>query len=107
MSKEIKDMAYTIGITVLMTLTVISICSIPRLVHGEIKHGNYSFVTEEYKVEKGEDIDSIARKFIIKNTYGERMFKECKEGIIEANWDIVKDGLNAGEILIISYWIKL
>ena len=52
-----------------------------------------------------EDLDSITRVYMKKNTYGHREFKEFREGIIELNGLRGKTKLHAGQELNINYWV--
>lgn len=66
---------------------------------------NWVLVQDIHQVIEGETLDSIARDYMKKNTYGDREFKEFREGIIELN------GLHGQEVvpgqkLRINYWVE-
>lgn len=68
-------------------------------------------VTETYVVQSGDNLWSIAGRYLEKNTYGSRDIREFKEGIIELNFDRVFSGrtdqdIYPGDELKINYWVK-
>jgi len=66
----------------------------------------YCLVTENYTVQNNDTLDSITRRYIVKNTYGKREFHEFRDGIIELNYDIFKQrDIRKGDNLVITYWI--
>lgn len=71
---------------------------------------NSELITEIYIVQPGDTLDGIAEKFIVKNTYSERNFKEFKEGIKEINARVFagrhEHYLVVGEKLTIKYFVK-
>jgi hypothetical protein len=67
----------------------------------------YTYITETYTVTGSDTLQSIAERFITKNTGTVREIREFKEGIRELNFDVIGNGeVRAGEILKIGYWIK-
>lgn len=66
----------------------------------------YEFIIEEYTVQENDTLDSIAREFITKNTYGQREIREFTAGIRELNNILPGDEVNQGQIIKISYWIS-
>jgi cytochrome c oxidase assembly protein Cox11 len=87
--------------TLAMSLMITGVAS--ATVPGE---KTYRLVTENYVVQNGDTLDSIARYYINKNTYGAREITEFREGIRELNWDIIGKGdVKSGEVLQINYWI--
>lgn len=67
-------------------------------------------VEEQYIVQDNDTIDSIARKFIIKNTAGKRYLPEFIQGIIENNTWLVKRSpkysIAKNDVLLITYFVK-
>ena len=61
-------------------------------------------IHDVHYVMNGENLDSITRVYMKKNTYGHRDFKEFREGIIELNGLRGKTELHAGQELKINYW---
>lgn len=62
------------------------------------------YVKESYRVAKDDTLDSIADRYMKKNTYGKREHNEFKQGIVELNkWPKFFD-LKEGDMLVISYW---
>lgn len=62
-------------------------------------------IHDVHYVMNGEDLDSITRVYMKKNTYGHRGFEEFREGIIELNDLRGKTELHAGQELKINYWV--
>lgn len=62
-------------------------------------------IHDVHYVTDGEDLDSITRVYMKKNTYGHREFKEFREGIIELNGLRGKTKLHTGQELRINYWV--
>ena len=52
-------------------------------------------------------LDSIAQKYIQKNTYGVRDINEFSEGIREINNWLMTRELKPGDIIRINYWEKV
>lgn len=65
------------------------------------------FHSEIYMVKHGDTVDSIASHYATKAniSYGDK-YKAFREGIVEWNYDKVKDGLKVGETLTINYWTE-
>lgn len=61
-------------------------------------------IHDVHNVVEGESIDSIARVYMEKNTYGPREFAEFREGIIELN-DLRGREAHPGQKLKINYWV--
>lgn len=66
----------------------------------------YEYIVEEYTVQAGDTLDSIAREFITKNTYGQREIREFTAGIKELNNILPGDEVSQGQVIKISYWIS-
>ena len=66
----------------------------------------YQLMQDKYTAENGDSLDSITIKYISKNTYGVREFKEFKSGIIELNPWLLEREVKPGDIIYINYWIK-
>ena len=66
----------------------------------------YELITEYYTVQDQDTLDSIARTFIKKNTYGKRKLKEFEQGILELNPELLSRDPRQGDVLMINYWIK-
>ena len=62
-------------------------------------------IHDVHYVTDDEDLDSITRVYMKKNTYGHREFKEFREGIIELNGLRGKTELHIGQELRINYWV--
>jgi hypothetical protein len=62
-------------------------------------------IHDAHHVVEGETLDSIARDYMKKNTYGPRGFDEFREGIIDLN--NLRDNLVVypGQELRINYWV--
>lgn len=79
-----------------------SICN--AYIVSQVENENYIFVTEEYRVQKDDTLDSITYMFIKKNTYSYREFDEFKEGIKENNPQLIYRDVEENELLTITYW---
>jgi ABC-type glycerol-3-phosphate transport system substrate-binding protein len=65
----------------------------------------FKFETVDYTVVAGDTLQSIAEKFIVRNTGTVRGIKEFEEGIRDENYEVIGDGgVLPGEILKINYW---
>ena len=73
----------------------------------EIDHRTWTVVHVSYKVQEGDTLDSIAQKYIQKNTYGVRDINEFREGIREINNWLMTRELKPGDIIRINYWEKV
>lgn len=63
------------------------------------------YVTEMYTVQQDELLQTIAERYIVKNTGSVRRVDEFADGIRERNYSIIGDGdVKAGEVLTIGYW---
>ena len=101
---KLKDWLIVIGFSILLAL-------VAWILTGAAENPQAILITETYTVCKGDTLDTIADKFIAKNTYGTRYHDEFKEGIIEINWDRVfadRPGRNIypGDKLVVNYLIK-
>ncbi len=74
---------------------------------AEIDHRTWTVVHVSYEVQKGDTLDSIAKKYIQKNTYGVREINEFREGIMEINSWLMTRALKQGDIIRINYWEKV
>lgn len=87
--------------------TVIVVMKIVVLLVLVVTQCGYTFVTETYTVTKSDTLQSIAEKYITKNTGTVREVDEFQEGIRELNFDVIGNGeVKAGEVLKITYWEK-
>ena len=94
------------GLKKILLLTIIMSCAFGVAMATVPGEKAYRLVTENYVVQDGDTLDSIARYYIKKNTYGPREINEFREGIRELNYDMIKDGdVKKGEMLKINYWI--
>ena len=75
-------------------------------VYGEAAEKNWNLVETEYTVQNGDTLESIAKEYIKKNTYGPRELEEFKSGIKELNEWLLDRDIKTGDILHINYWIK-
>ena len=66
---------------------------------------NWVLIQDVHCVQKGETLDSITRDYMKKNTYGDREFKEFREGIIELN-GLHGEEVVPGQKLRINYWVE-
>ncbi len=66
----------------------------------------WTFVQATYTVQKGDTLESIARVYMAKNTYGKRELKEFEAGIKELNDWLLQRELRPGDELRINYWKK-
>ena len=74
---------------------------------AEVDHRSWTVVHVSYEAQEGDTLDSIAEKYVQKNTYGVRDFDEFKEGIRELNdWLLTRD-LKKGDVLRINYWERV
>ena len=74
---------------------------------AEVVHRSWTVVLVSYEAQEGDTLDSIAEKYVQKNTYGVRDFDEFKEGIRELNdWLLTRD-VKKGDVLRINYWEKV
>ena len=71
---------------------------------AEVDHRSWTVVQVTYKVQKGDTLDSVAKQYIQKNTYGARDINEFKEGIRELNEWLLGRDMIAGDVLRINYW---
>ena len=69
--------------------------------------GSYKLVQDKYVVQIGDSLDSITLVYMSKNTYGQREFKEFREGIMEINSWLMTRALKQGDIIRINYWEKV
>ncbi|MBU2704097.1 Tfp pilus assembly protein FimV [Sporomusaceae bacterium BoRhaA] len=84
-------------ITVIMKIAVLLVIVVTQC--------GYTYVTETYTVTGSDTLQSIAERFITKNTGTVREIREFKEGIRELNFDVIGNGdVRAGETLKITYW---
>ena len=61
---------------------------------------------QEYTVQAGDSLESIAQAYMAKNTYGPRELKEFKSGIVQLNdWLLTRD-LQAGDKVKVNYWVS-
>lgn len=72
---------------------------------AEVGDTKWVLIHDVHYVMNGEDLDSITRVYMKKNTYGHRGFEEFREGIIELNGLRGKTDLHAGQELNINYWV--
>ncbi|MDU2063752.1 MAG: LysM peptidoglycan-binding domain-containing protein [Sporomusaceae bacterium] len=95
------DIVYVIGLIFVAVVIVSTQCG--------FKEQPVQFVEETYVVQPGDTIDGIASEYIRKNTGTRRDFLEFREGIIEHNYDLLKDReshvmIYPGDRLKITYW---
>jgi hypothetical protein len=66
-------------------------------------------VSEVYTVVSGDTLDEISYKFMAKSSV-RRDVREFREGVIETNWELLKDRphgmICAGDKLVINYYQK-
>ena len=63
---------------------------------------NGHLVTEQYTVQPGDTLDAISYKYMERST-ARRDVREFREGIIEANWELLKDRYPYAAIR--NYWV--
>jgi len=74
---------------------------------AEVDHRSWTVVHVSYEAQEGDTLDSIAEKYVQKNTYGVRDFYEFKEGIRELNdWLLTRD-VKKGDVIRINYWERV
>lgn len=62
---------------------------------------------ESYTVQSNERLETVASKFIVKNTATVRRLDEFGDGIRQLNYGVIGDGeVKEGQVLQIGYWIK-
>ena len=67
----------------------------------------YPVVHVSYEAQEGNTLESMAEKYMQKNTYGVRDFYEFKEGIRDINdWLLTRD-VKKGDVLRINYWERV
>lgn len=66
----------------------------------------WKLVEDTHIVKHGETLDSITVKYMMKNTYGPREFKEFQWGIKELNTWLFDRDCKEGDSLRINYWVK-
>lgn len=72
-----------------------------------VQASNWSVVQEVYVVKSHDTVESIAREYMKKNTYGPREEREFAEGIRQLNDMKPGEEVTPGQELKISYWIKV
>ena len=90
-----------------LTIAIYALWSVP-VSHAEQEHINRKvYHTEYYVTQPGDTLESIAVRFINRNTYSARQFNEFAEGIAETNPQYFM-GKNkvvpVGVRLKINYW---
>ena len=94
-----------IMVVILLTATVVlSGFSTSEAAEGDATP-KWVLIHDVHYVMNGEDLDSITRVYMKKNTYGHRGFEEFREGIIELNGLRGKTELHDGQELKINYWV--
>ena len=73
---------------------------------AEVDHRAWTVVQVSYEVQQGDTLNSIAEKYVQKNTYGSRDINEFREGIRELNDWLLTRELKPGDVLRINYWEK-
>ena len=73
---------------------------------AEVDHRTWTVVQVSYEVQQGDTLNSIAEKYVQKNTYGSRDINEFREGIRELNDWLLTRELKPGDVLRINYWEK-
>ena len=92
-------------IALMMAALFVSVGSVSEA--AEVDHRSWTVVHVSYEAQEGDTLDSIAEKYVQKNTYGVRDFYEFKEGIRELNdWLLTRD-LKKGDVLRINYWERV
>jgi ABC-type glycerol-3-phosphate transport system substrate-binding protein len=87
-----------------MMMAAFIICAGNITEAAELDHRAWTVVHVSYKVQAGDTLESIAKKYMQKNTYGAREVNEFREGIRELNeWLLTRD-IKPGDILRINYW---
>lgn len=66
-------------------------------------------VTETCTVAQGDTLDTIAARYMAKNSYGARDIREFRQGIIELNYELLGNRENPaliypGDKLKVNYW---
>lgn len=68
--------------------------------------GSYKLIQDKYVVQMGDSLDSITLVYMSKNTYGQREFKEFREGIMELNPWLLERDVHVGDEIRINYWVE-
>lgn len=96
MKQQIKGIAavLTVGIVIALTLMILT-----GFTSSEIR-----YKIDSYTVQQNDTLQSIAECYILKNTGTKREINEFREGIREANYDVIGDSeVKPGQILQIGY----
>ena len=68
---------------------------------------SYQLVEDEYTVQAGDSLESIAQAYMAKNTYGPRELKEFKSGIVQLNTWLLSRDVQAGDKVKVNYWVRI
>ncbi|MBU2701111.1 nucleoid-associated protein YgaU [Sporomusaceae bacterium BoRhaA] len=99
MSKKFKDYLKVLAWGVFVAVCLTALTGYTR---DEVK-----YVTVTYTVTKSDTLQTIAERFIVKNTGTVRQIDEFREGIRELNFDVIgNDEVKPGQILKIGWWEK-
>ena len=90
----------------LAAATIFSGFSVSEAAEGGDTLPKQVLIHDVHYVMDGEDLDSITRVYMKKNTYGPRGFEEFREGIIELNGLRGNKKVYPGQELRINYWVK-
>ncbi len=74
---------------------------------AEVDRRAWTLVQVSYEVQQGDTLDSVTEMYLKKNTYGNREFKEFREGIKQLNEWLLERDMKAGDVLRINYWEKV
>ena len=74
--------------------------------NAEAAEKNWNLVEVTVTVKSGDTLESIAREYMKKNTYGSREIHEFIDGIRELNEWLLKRDIRTGDTLRINYWEK-
>jgi len=74
--------------------------------NAEAAEKNWNLVEVTVTVKSGDTLESIAREYMKKNTYGPREIHEFIDGIRELNEWLLKRDIRTGDTLRINYWEK-
>jgi hypothetical protein len=65
----------------------------------------FKFVEVNYTAVRGDTLQEVAERYIVKNTATIRDIKEFKEGIREENFDVIGNReITLGDVLKITWW---
>ena len=89
----------------ILAMAVLFICLAGM--NAEAAGKNWNLVEVTVTVKSGDTLESIAREYMKKNTYGAREIHEFIDGIKELNVWLLKRDIQSGDKLRVNYWEKI